>query len=251
MDKEKIKIEEASSSVPAPVETTDDKKEAIKKDDSRVKIGQNDDKKNKPSPAGQKFSMVSSGSGGRKRRNVRSRFAREDDGFDQKIIDIARVTRVMAGGKRMRFRACVAVGNKSGKVAIGIAKGADVTTAINKAVKQAKKDIVNVQVVNDTIAHELNHKFGAAKILLKPAKKGQGIIAGGVMRLILELAGIHNAVGKIQGTNNKVNNAKCLIEALRRLKKVEVKEVRSMPPSAEASGDKKSEVRSDKSEVKK
>lgn len=138
--------------------------------------------------------------------------------YEQRIIDIARVTRVMAGGKRMRFRACVAVGNKNGKVAIGLAKGADVTLAVTKAVNQAKKNFTIVPIVHETIPHEIYQKFGAAKILLKPAKKGRGIIAGGAVRIILELAGIKNITSKILGTNNKVNNAKCVITALSSLK---------------------------------
>lgn len=141
------------------------------------------------------------------------------DEFEQKIIDLARVTRVMAGGKRMRFRACVAVGNKKGKIGIGLAKGADVTIAISKAVNQAKKDMVDVPMVNETIPHEVNQKTGAAVLMMKPARKGRGVIAGGSARIVMELAGVHNVVCKSLGTTNKVNNAKCVLEALRALKK--------------------------------
>ena len=143
--------------------------------------------------------------------------------FEQKMIDIARVTRVMAGGKRMRFRACVAIGNKKGRVAIGLAKGADVTLAVTKAVNKAKKDFIDIPIVNETIPHEVYQKFGAAKILFRPAKKGRGIIAGGAVRFLLELSGIKNITSKILGTGNKVNNVKCAIEALKSLKRVEVK----------------------------
>ncbi len=146
------------------------------------------------------------------------------DGFDQQIIDIARVTRVMAGGKRMRFRACVAIGNKKGEVAIGLAKGADVAIAVNKAVNKAKKNIIKVPIVNNTIPHEVYRKEGAAKVLIKPGRKGRGIIAGGAVRVVLEIAGIKNVTAKILGTNNKVNNVKCVIKALSSLKKVERKE---------------------------
>ncbi|MFA6106856.1 MAG: 30S ribosomal protein S5 [Patescibacteria group bacterium] len=139
------------------------------------------------------------------------------DEFDQKIIDIARVTRVMAGGKRMRFRACVAIGDKKGKVGVGIAKGADVSGAVTKAVNKAKKNLIKVRIVNDTIPHEVRHKFGAAKLLFKPAPEGRGVIAGGAVRAVIELAGIKNIVSKILGTNNKVNNVKCTIEALNSL----------------------------------
>ena len=143
--------------------------------------------------------------------------------FEQRMIDIARVTRVMAGGKRMRFRACVAVGNKKGRVAIGLAKGADVTGAVTKAVNKAKKEFIDIPIVNETIPHEIFHKMGAAKILFKPAKKGRGIIAGGVVRIVLELSGVKNVTSKILGSGNKVNNAKCAIEALKKLKRPEAK----------------------------
>jgi len=135
----------------------------------------------------------------------------QDSEFDQKIIDLARVTRVMAGGKRMRFRACVAIGNGKGRVGLGLAKGADVTMAITKAVNQAKKKMIDVPLANGTITHEIKHKFGASLILLKPARQGQGIICGSVVRMIAELAGIHNISGKILGTNNNVTNAKCVM----------------------------------------
>lgn len=161
------------------------------------------------------------------RKNMRRSEEREEKGeeFEQRIVDIARVTRVMAGGKRMRFRACVAVGNKNGKVGIGLAKGADVTMAVNKAVNKAKKNFIEVPLYNDSIPHDLNFKYGAAKILIKPARKGRGIIAGGAARIIFELAGVKNITSKILGTSNKVNNVKCLIKALNSLKKVEAKKV--------------------------
>jgi len=146
------------------------------------------------------------------------RMEERNDEFEQKIIDIARVTRVMAGGKRMRFRACVAIGNKKGKVAIGLAKGADVTLAVAKAVNQAKKDLVTVPIVKGTIPHAIEQKFGAARVLLKPAAAGRGIIAGGIVRTILELSGVHNISSKVLGTNNKVNNAKCVMVALKNLR---------------------------------
>lgn len=141
--------------------------------------------------------------------------------FDQRIIDIARVTRVMAGGKRMRFRACVVIGDKKGKVGMGLAKGADVTMAITKAVNKAKKEMVDVPLADNTIPHEIEHKFGAAKVILKPARSGRGIIAGGVMRVILDMAGVQNVTCKNLGTNNKVNITKCTVNALAELKKLE------------------------------
>jgi small subunit ribosomal protein S5 len=163
------------------------------------------------------------------------------DEFEQRIVDIARVTRVMAGGKRMRFRACVAIGNKKGKVAVGLAKGADVTIAVNKAVNKAKKDMIEVPIVNDTIPHEIYWKKGAAKVLLIPASKGRGVIAGGAVRIILELAGVHNITSKILGTNNKVNIVKCTIEALDNLRKIEKKAPKPENKEAKKPEDKKEE----------
>lgn len=154
------------------------------------------------------------GKGGGKRLN-RFNKPKEKEEFDQKIIDLARVTRVMAGGKRMSFRACVAIGDHNGQVAVGIAKGADVTDAIAKAVNQAKKDIVKVSFKNDTIIHSVNQKFGASKILFKPAQAGHGVIAGGVVKMVLELSGVKNISSKILGGSNRMNHAKCALEALR------------------------------------
>ena len=158
------------------------------------------------------------GGAGRGNRRGPRQEERVPDEFEQKIVDIARVTRVMAGGKRMRFRACVAIGNRKGKVAIGLAKGADVTLAVAKAVNQAKKDLVMVPIYKQTIPHAIEQKFGAARVLLKPAAAGRGIIAGGIVRTILELSGINNISSKVLGTNNKVNNAKCVILALKNLR---------------------------------
>ncbi len=157
--------------------------------------------------------------GGKGRGDRRSNDRQGQDEFEQKIIDIARVTRVMAGGKRMRFRACVAIGDRKGRVAIGLAKGLDVTIAVNKAVNQAKKNLITVPMINGTIPHEIKQKSDAALIILKPAKQGRGIIAGSVIRIILELAGVNNITSKMLGSHNKVNNAKCVIKALQNLKK--------------------------------
>ncbi|QQG52716.1 MAG: 30S ribosomal protein S5 [Candidatus Falkowbacteria bacterium] len=145
------------------------------------------------------------------------------DEFEQRILEVARVTRVMAGGKRMNFRACVAIGDKKGNVGVGLGKGADVTMAVNKAVNRAKKTMINVPMYKETIPHEIHNKMGAAKIMLKPAKQGRGVISGGVTRTILELAGVKNVTTKTLGTNNKINNARCTIEALALLRKSEKK----------------------------
>lgn len=151
----------------------------------------------------------------------RKRFTkREQPEFEQQIIDIARVTRVMAGGKRMRFRACVVIGDRRGRVGAGLAKGADVTLAVQKAVKKAEKHLIKVNLTNGTLPHEIKIKDGAAIVLLKPAPVGTGIISGGAVRLVLELAGVENVVSKILGTNNKINNVQATIKALQLLKPI-------------------------------
>lgn len=154
--------------------------------------------------------------------------------FEQNILEVARVTRVMAGGKRMNFRTCVAIGDKKGNVGIGLGKGADVTMAVNKAVNRAKKTMIKVSIVNETIPHVVYQKFGAASIVLKPAKKGRGVIAGGVARAILELAGINNVTSKVLGSNNKINNARCTIAALASLRQPEKRQT-AKPEAAKGS----------------
>jgi len=155
------------------------------------------------------------------RRDNRGRNDGRQDEFEQRILEIARVTRVMAGGKRMNFRACVAIGDRKGSVGVGLGKGADVTMAVNKAVNRAKKTLVKVPVLNDTIPHMVVQKLGAASIVFKPAKQGRGVISGGVTRAILELAGVKNVSSKVLGSNNKVNNARCTLAALASLRQVD------------------------------
>ena len=164
-----------------------------------------------------------SGGGGARppRRDNRGRRNGRQDEFEQRILEIARVTRVMAGGKRMNFRACVAIGDRKGSVGVGLGKGSDVTIAINKAVNRAKKTLVKVPVLNDTIPHMVVQKLGAASIVFKPAKQGRGVIAGGVTRAILELSGVKNVSSKVLGSNNKVNNARCTLAALASLRQVD------------------------------
>lgn len=144
-----------------------------------------------------------------------SRKPKEKPEFDQQIVDLARVTRVTKGGKQMSFRCCVLIGDRKGRVGYGIQKGTDVQIAVEKAVRQAKKRMIRVPLVKDTLPHAITAKFKAAKVLLKPAPKGTGIIAGSVIRTVLEMAGVPNASSKMLGkTNNKINNVKATFEAL-------------------------------------
>ncbi len=139
--------------------------------------------------------------------------------YEQKLLGIARVVRVVAGGRRFRFRAVVVIGNKKGKVGVGVSKGQDVSLAVEKAVTNAKKNLIEVSLKNGTIPHTTEAKFGTAKILLKPGMTGRGIVAGGAVRVICDLAGIENISGKILGkTKNKLNNARATIKALEKLK---------------------------------
>ena len=154
-------------------------------------------------------------SGGRRPRRSGPREPRE---FEQKTIELSRVSRTVAGGKRMKFRALVAIGDGKGRVGIGLAKGADVQVAIQKAVTAAKKKMIVVPIVEESIPHSLTVKLGASVILLKPAPKGSGVIAGGPIRAIMELAGVKNVVSKILGSSNKVNNVYAVMLALQRLR---------------------------------
>ena len=143
------------------------------------------------------------------------------DEFESKLLDLTRVSHTRAGGKRLRFRAVMVVGDKQGKVGVGVSSGRDVAHAIEKATKLAKKHLVEVPIVEDTIPHEIKVKFGSAKILLKPQRKGRGLVAGGTVRVICVLAGIKNISSKVLGTTgNKMNNAKATIKALKELKAI-------------------------------
>ncbi|MFH1866473.1 MAG: 30S ribosomal protein S5 [Patescibacteria group bacterium] len=153
----------------------------------------------------------------RMRQRDRGQPRREDD-FEQKVIDISRVTRVMAGGKRMRFRALVVVGDHKGLVGAGLAKGADVSLAIGKATTKARKELIKVPITKETIPHKIKAKYGSAEVLLKPAPVGTGVIAGGAVRVVLGVAGVPNVVAKILGSANKINNVRAVFKALENFK---------------------------------
>lgn len=138
--------------------------------------------------------------------------------YEQKVVEIKRVTRVVAGGKRMRFRALVVIGDKKGKVGMGLRKGTDVAEAVNKAVNAAKKNMITVPLVKDTIPHQIKMKYKSSRLILIPARPGTGIIAGGALRSVLDLAGVKNILSKMIGSSNKVNNVKAVFEAFRKMK---------------------------------
>lgn len=134
--------------------------------------------------------------------------------FDHKVIDIARVARVMAGGRRFSFRATVVIGDRKGKVGVGIGKGADTAVAIEKAINSAQKNMIKISIENGTIPVDTSGKFGSARVLLKPAREGKGLVAGGAVRTVVDFAGVENITAKMLGSNNKLNNAKATIQAL-------------------------------------
>jgi small subunit ribosomal protein S5 len=148
------------------------------------------------------------------RRNRRPEIQPEEKQFDERTLHIDRVARVVKGGRRFRFRALVVVGDRKHKVGIGSAKGADVTAAVTKATEVAKKNFVDVSLYKGTLPHEIEAKVSGAHILLKPAAAGTGLIAGGVVRTILEVAGVKNALSKSLGSTNKTNTAYATIKAL-------------------------------------
>lgn len=145
---------------------------------------------------------------------------REDGDLEHRLIDLRRVARVVAGGRRFTFRATVVAGNRMGRVGIGVAKGADTALSIEKAFRQAKKSIVVIPITKTrSIPHEIEATYGSSHLLLKPAREGRGLIAGGAVRTVLAFAGIENASAKILSrSTNKLNNAKVTVEALKKLK---------------------------------
>lgn len=158
-------------------------------------------------------------SGGQRRKP----FLRRKEEFQEKMVDLRRVTRVMAGGKRFRFRATLILGDLKGRVGVGMGKGVDVAQAIAKAKNDAKKHIFSVRLNKTTIPHEVQAKYSAARIMLKPAKTGNGLVAGGAARVVLSLAGIKDVTAKTLGkTSNKMANAMATIEALKKIKPLKV-----------------------------
>jgi len=144
---------------------------------------------------------------------------KKEEEFESKLLDLARVTRVTAGGKQLRFRAVVVVGNKNGKVGVGVDKGKDVAQAVDKATRLAKLNLIEIPFVGETIPYEVKAKFGSSQVLLRPQIKGRGLVAGGVVRVICTLAGIKNVSSKLLSrSRNKINIARATIKALKKLK---------------------------------
>lgn len=177
-----------------------------------------------PQQAAEQFMRRGSGGGGsgggprgggqRGRRGGRDA---EKSEYEEEVLQIDRVTRVVKGGRRLRFRATVVIGNKNGKVGLGIGKSTEVVGAIKKAIHQAKKNILVVNMKNGTLPHEVYIKYKSARLMMMPASPGTGIKAGGAIRKIAELAGFKNMLSKMFGNSNKITNAKATMMALETL----------------------------------
>lgn len=141
-------------------------------------------------------------------------YKKQDLGYESKTVSIRRVAKVNKGSKRLRFSAMVVAGDKKGRVGVGLGRGVDTRSAIQKGEKKAVKAMKKIDLIGDTIPHEIEHKFSAARVLLRPAKPGTGVIAGSSVRTVLELAGIENVYGKLLGSNDSIANAYCAYEAL-------------------------------------
>ena len=175
------------------------------------------------------------------RRNRRAAEERAPKEFDSVNISINRVSRTVKGGRRMRFQALVAIGNHKDKVGVGMAKGPDVTTAVQKAEARAKKSMIKINLNGDTICHEVETKATGAHVLMKPAAPGTGIIAGGTVRSIIGLTGIKNLISKSLGSTNKTNIAYAVMEGLRQQTKS--KDWVNPPAKVEKTTEKKAEAK--------
>lgn len=160
------------------------------------------------------------------RPRVSFRQPKEEKEFEEKVVEVQRISRVAKGGRRIRFRALVVLGDKKGRVGMGVSKANEVADAVKKATKKAKGNMVTVPIVNGTIPHEVYIKKGSARIIFRPATPGTSIVAGGAIRQVLELVGVTDILSKIMGSRNKINNVTATIEALTSFKPEVVEKIR-------------------------
>lgn len=170
-----------------------------------------------PAGRGGRNDQRGGGRGGRGARNGQ-RNGRREKRYERQVVSIRRVAKVTSGGKRLRFSAMVVVGDKNGKVGVGLGRGVDTRAAIDKGARIAEKAMVKMELIGDTIPHELMFKKGAAKIMLRPAKLGTGVIAGSSPRIVLEVCGVENVYAKIVGTNDLIANTYATFEALKSMR---------------------------------
>jgi small subunit ribosomal protein S5 len=165
------------------------------------------------------------------KRRKTSREKKEDTNWQERVIQIRRVSKVVKGGKKLSFRAIVVVGNETGQVGVGVGKAGDVIGAVRKGVADGKKQLIEVPLTkSNSITHLTNGVSGGAKVIVRPAAPGTGVIAGGAVRTVLELAGVKNILAKQLGSNNPLNNARAAINALETLRTfAEVAEERGVP----------------------
>jgi len=149
----------------------------------------------------------------------RREFGADSGQYDHEVLEVSRVVRVVKGGRRFRFRASVLIGDKAGRVGFGIGKSKDVQQAVQKAQQQAEKHLITVPLHDGTIAHQVEAKFKAAHVLLKPARPGTGLIAGSAVRSVAELAGVRDVVAKVYGSPNKISNVEATLKAFQLLRK--------------------------------
>ena len=155
--------------------------------------------------------------GNNRQRRAGPRRERVKPEFDQKTLDVRRVARVVAGGRRFSFAVTIVAGDRRGRVGVGTGKAGDTTVAVEKAARNAKKNMIAVKLINGSIAHDVDAKYGSARVNLRPAPK-RGLIAGSAVRAVLELCGVSDVSAKIlSGSKNKLNNARATVEALRQL----------------------------------
>ena len=163
----------------------------------------------------------SAGKSARRPRRENRRPERVSDGLEKRMVNLNAISKVTKGGKTLRYDALMVVGDKNGKVGIGLAKALDVTQAIEKATLVAKKNMVSICIDGTTIPHDIIGKFGTTKVIMMPSKEGKGIIAGGAVRDVVELAGIKDITTKLYGSNNPVNCVKATFEGLKALRTAE------------------------------
>ncbi len=157
-----------------------------------------------------------------KKRKIETTSEPQQTEWKEQVIQVRRVTKVVKGGKKLSFRAIVVVGNKNGQVGVGCAKASEVIIAIQKAVADGRKNLINVPIYKTTIPHPITGRSGAGSVMLKPASQGTGVIAGGAVRAVLELAGVENILSKSLGSKSPLNAAHATLDALKALKPFDV-----------------------------